>query len=127
MKLNYQNCSFQRPLPNLDCKLLAQNIRQFTRAKSLRTNEELDCSFGKSKEKDINITTKSHVIFEQVLQSIEKSRQALGILSEQAFESVHYDFLETWKLYKVSPDHKDYAQRLLDAVLNYKYYHIAGD
>ena len=106
---------------------LAQNIRQFTTAKSLRTNEELDCSFGKNKEKDINITTKSHVIFEHVLQSIEKSGQALGILSEQAFESVHYDFLETWKLYKVSPEHKDYAKRLLDAVVNYNSFHIADD
>ena len=82
---------------------------------------------GKDEEKDINVTTKAHVIFDHVVQNIERSGQPLGVLSEQSFESVHFDFLETWKRFKVSPEHKDYGQKLLDAVVNYNSLHISDD
>ena len=81
----------------------------------------------KNEEKDISVTIKAHVIFEHVVQNIEKTGQALGVLSEEAFESVHYDFLETWKRFKRTPEQKDYAQKLLDAVVNYNSFHISDD
>lgn len=82
---------------------------------------------AKDEEKQLSVTTKAHVIFTHVLQQIERTGQALGVLSEQAFESVHYDFLETWKRFKVPIDHKDYGQKLLDAVVNYNSFHISDD
>ena len=54
-------------------------------------------------------------------------RLTVGVLSEQAFESVHYDFLETWKRFKYPQDHKEYGQKLLDAVVNYNSFDISDD
>ena len=67
---------------------------------------------GKNEEKDLSVTIKAHCIFEHVAQNIERTGHSLGVLSEQAFESVHYDFLETWKRFKYPQDHKEYGQKL---------------
>ena len=82
---------------------------------------------GKNEEKDLSVTIKAHCIFEHVVQNIERTGHSLGVLSEQAFESVHYDFLETWKRFKYPQDHKEYGQKLLDAVINYNSFHISDD
>ena len=82
---------------------------------------------GKNEEKDLSVTTKAHCIFEHVVQNIERTGHALGVLSEQSFESVHYDFLETWKRFKYPQDHKEYGQQLLKAVVNYNSFHISDD
>ena len=49
------------------------------------------------------------------------------MLSEQSFESGHYDFLETWKRYKYPQDHEEYGQQWLRAVGNYNSFHILDD
>ena len=100
----------------------------FTRQELKILKEPLDLKpHAKDEEKQLSVTTKAHVIFTHVLQQIERTGQALGVLSEQAFESVHYDFLETWKRFKVPIDHKDYGQKLLNAVVNYNSFHISDD
>ena len=61
------------------------------------------------------------------VQNIKRSGHALDVLSEQSFESGHYDFLETWKRYKYPQDHEEYGQQLLRAVGNYNSFHILDD
>ena len=40
---------------------------------------------GKNDEKDLSVTIKAHCIFEHVIQNIERTGHALGVLSEQVF------------------------------------------
>ena len=42
-RLQSTETSSPRPIPDLDYKLLAQNVRQYTRAKSLRAGAKLEC------------------------------------------------------------------------------------
>ena len=41
----------------------------------------------------------------------------LAACTEQAFESCHHDFKVEWEKFSVSPDHPEYEQRLLEAVI----------
>ena len=106
-------------------KVLMEDVYK-ERIKKFETTYRL-LPHGKDEEKELSVTTKAHVIFEHVVQQIERTGQALGIFSEQAFESVHYDFLETWKRFKVTPEHKEYGQKLLAAVVNYNSFHISDN
>ena len=51
-------------------------------------------------------------------------RVGLAFFSEQAMESVHYDFSALWKKYKVAHQHEEYATMLHCAVCEYNSFHI---
>ena len=70
----------------------------------------------------ISITPKVHILTEHVPDFCKRHNKSLGLYSEQALESSHYDFLRNcWEnqSYKRSLGHKDYAQSLKSAVISY--------
>lgn len=72
----------------------------------------------------ISITPKVHVVFHHIEDFCSRQKDGLGFFSEQAMESVHFDFLTRWKNYKVSLNHLDYGQHLLKAVCSYNSHHL---
>ena len=62
---------------------------------------------------------------DHITEMIERTGKPLGFFSAQSFESCHYDFLETYKRYKVPENHKEYGIKLKNAVTNYNSYHIS--
>ena len=76
------------------------------------------------KKLGISVTPKIHCIFVHVPQFCDLKGVGLGFYSEQASESVHYDFKQTWNNYKVKENHPDFAKNLLKAVLKYNALHI---
>ena len=50
--------------------------------------------------------------------------QGLGLYSEQAGESIHYDFNVHLERFKVPFQHQLFSNRLAKAVMNYKSRHI---
>lgn len=73
---------------------------------------------------NISVTPKVHSIFFHVAHFCSKNQKGLGFFSEQATESAHHDFGETWKKYKVSNEHPEYKNRLLKAVRDYNSHHM---
>ena len=53
-----------------------------------------------------------------------EEKVGLGHFSEQSFESIHHDIKLLWDQMKVSADHPDYAQKLLDFCSIYMGRHI---
>lgn len=73
----------------------------------------------------ISVTPKVHAVFHHILEFCQVHGKGLGPWSEQASESVHYDFQETWTCFKVrSLDHPDYGNRLVKAVCTYNSRHL---
>lgn len=70
------------------------------------------------------VTPKMHAIFFHVEEFCGSTGNALGFYSEQAVESVHHDFNETWKKYKVLNSHPDYNKILFRAVCEYNSHHL---
>ena len=79
---------------------------------------------AKDPAKQLSVTIKVHCIFDHITEMIEHTGKALGIFSAHAFESVHYDFLQTYQRYKVPVDHKNYGKQLKNGTVNYNSYHI---
>ena len=100
------------------CKTYLTSISQFE-----ETYRKLPHS--KDAEKQLSVTIKAHAIFQHVPEMIKQTGRALGVFSAQAFESVHYDFIQTWKNFKVASTHEKYGQKLKEAIVNYDSYHIA--
>lgn len=75
-------------------------------------------------ELGIEVTPKVHAVFFHVKEFCEKNGLGLGFFSEQAMESVHFDFKSTWEINKVTIDHPDYPKKLLRAVCQYNSLHI---
>ena len=80
---------------------------------------------AKDPEKHLSVTIKAHCIFQHIPETIELTGKSLGIFSTQAFESVHYDFLETWKRFKYPESHEKYPNHLKKATVNYNSYHVS--
>ena len=73
----------------------------------------------------ISITPKVHAVFFHVEQFCDKKGIGLGFFSEQAMESVHYDFLKSsWEMNKVAANHPDHPKKLLRAVCSYNALHV---
>ena len=72
----------------------------------------------------ISITPKVHTVFFHVPEFCDRHQKGLGIFSEQASESVHSNFSDTWKRYKVSDIHSEYPSQLLRAVNCYNTSHL---
>ena len=79
---------------------------------------------AKDPAKQLSVTIKVHCIFDHITEMIEHTGKALGIFSAHAFESVHYDILQTYQRYKVPVDHKNYGKQLKNGTVNYNSYHI---
>lgn len=74
---------------------------------------------------DIGIPPKIHCILVHVPQFLaDKGGKGLGVWSEQASESVHYDFGNLWQSYKRSLCHADYESQLYRCVVTYNSRHI---
>ena len=73
---------------------------------------------------EIPVTTKVHTIFVHVAPFCRARGEGLGVVSEQAAESAHSDFLKTWRRYKVAPASPDYLPQMLRAVQAYNCRHI---
>ena len=73
----------------------------------------------------ISVTPKVHAVFYHVAEFCALKGMGLGPWSEQTGESVHHDFKETWKNFKVNDLEKDiYGEQLLKAVCKYNSQHI---
>ena len=73
---------------------------------------------------NISVTPKVHAVFYHIIDYCSEHKRGLGFYSEQAMESVHFDFLSTWSRYKVSPNHAEYDKQLLKAVCAYNSNHV---
>lgn len=72
----------------------------------------------------ISTTPKVHAVFFHVPYFCRKMDCGLGYYSEQAMESVHHDFKNTWVNYKVNGTHPDYNTKLLRAVREHNSRHV---
>ena len=74
---------------------------------------------------EISITPKVHAVFHHIKDFCSKTAKGLGVYSEQAMETVHFDFLQTWANYKVKNiTNENYDSRLLRAVCDYNSNHL---
>ena len=71
------------------------------------------------KDYKVTVTSKAHLVMSHVINQINTRHPGYGIgaMTEQSFESCHHAFKVEWLKTKVDPDHSDYAQRHLDAVV----------
>lgn len=69
-------------------------------------------------------SSKFHILRFHVKQFCDKTGQSLGVFGEQASESVHSDFTETWGRYRTPNTSKSYLRQLLSAVVDYNSGHL---
>ena len=71
------------------------------------------------KDYKVSVTSKAHLVMSHVIPQINTRHPGYGIgaMTEQSFESCHHAFKVEWLKTKVEPEHSDYAQRHLDAVV----------
>ena len=76
----------------------------------------------------LSVTLKLHVIFYHLLPALQNpilNGRGLGKVSGQAGESIHSEFKEIWKKYKInSIENKRYGENLLKAVIEFSSKHI---
>ena len=53
-------------------------------------------------------------------------KQGLGRFSEQAVESAHFEFKQTWERYKRLPNTADFAEQLFKASVAFNSLHLGG-
>lgn len=72
-----------------------------------------------NKDYKVSVTSKAHLVMSHVINQINTRHPGYGIgaMTEQSFESCHHAFKVEWLKTKVDPEHSDYAQRHLDAVV----------
>lgn len=73
---------------------------------------------------DISVTPKVHSVFFHIEEFCSKHHKGLGWYSEQAMESVHYEFKKVWEKHKVQETHQQYSKHLLKAVCGFNSSHI---
>ena len=68
---------------------------------------------------------KVHIIFEHVIQFVEKYEKGLGLFSEQGLENSHYEYSSFWvKSFKVPIKHPKYAEKKLQSIIMYNSLHL---
>lgn len=72
----------------------------------------------------ISITPKVHAVFYHVKDFCHEHQKALGYFSEQAMESVHFNFKTVWSKYEVKPNHSEFPTHLLKAVCEFNGLHL---
>lgn len=68
-------------------------------------------------ENGLKITPKLHILFEHVNQFLRGKTKGLGQYSEQAAESLHYEFGEFFKNYKSKADSPQKEQKARSAII----------
>lgn len=76
------------------------------------------------KEAELPNSSKFHILRFHVPQFCKIMRSALGKFSEQATETVHFDFSTTWDRVKVPESSDNYDNSLLHSVILYNSSHI---
>ena len=67
----------------------------------------------------INVTPKVHAVMHHISEFCEKTGRGLGPWSEQASESIHHDFKQTWQRFKINKtDHELYGKKSLASSIN---------
>lgn len=69
-------------------------------------------------------SSKFHILRFHVRQFCEDTGRSLGVYGEQASESVHSDFAETWARYQLPKTSKSYFEHLLRSVVDYNSGHV---
>ena len=74
----------------------------------------------------ITVTPKVHIIERHVAEFLKLKGEVagLGFWSEQSMESGHHDYKLEWEKVKVSPNHEEYGDRLLDTTVRYAGKHL---
>lgn len=72
----------------------------------------------------VSVTPKVHSVFYYIEEFCSKHGTALGFYSEQAMESVHYEFNTIWNKHKVDEDHPNYSMKLLQALCEFNGLHV---
>ena len=90
-------------------------------SKFLQSIEKLQTSYVDLK---ISVTPKVDAVFHHVKDFCSQRKMGLGYYSEQAMESVHFDFAAMWCNYCVHENHPDYEKRLFRAIIEYNSSHI---
>ena len=67
---------------------------------------------GTDPEKNLGVIIKAQCVFQHIPETIERTGKGLGVFSAAAFEHVHRDFIESWKIFIVYPTHPDYRKQL---------------
>ena len=80
-----------------------------------------DTQFDKLSISKIN---KIHAIVTHVPEFIKMTGKPLGIFSEQAMESVHHDFAETWRDYHRGEIAQTFHEQLHKCVVKYNSMHL---
>lgn len=113
-------------LKYVECFKNFQLVVQSCSSQNLDENYKLHIENFRSSYMDLNIsvTPKVHAIFFHVPYFCSKTKKGLAFYSEQAVESAHHDFAETWKKYTVSEEHSHYNDRLLKSMVEYNSRHI---
>lgn len=70
------------------------------------------------------MTPKIHVICKHVREFCLQTKRGLSFWGEQAVESVHHDFEEFWKNFKVLKSHENYDAKILRCVCAYNSSHL---
>lgn len=116
----------------LGCLKYVEVLRNFNKVVDDCFKVKLNPAFLDSIEKfkisylnlNISVTPKIHAVFHHVKEFCIEKKKGLGYYSEQAMESVHFDFNRIWSKYAVAEDHPDFDKRLLRAITEYNCSHI---
>lgn len=126
------NVDFLRSIGNLGC---LPYVQAFTDLKDVVHNcfgielrpdytSSLDSFRESYAALNISVTPKVHAIWFHVREFCEKHQEGLGFYSEQAGESLHHEFNERWKKFKVQVGHPEHDERLLRTVCEFNSHHM---
>ena len=119
--------------PPSQCKKFIKAFRSFNDVVASCYGKELNPNFHQHISKftrdymmlGINVTPKVHAVMHHVGEFCAITGCGLGPWSEQCGESVHHDFNETWKRFKVNDVERPvYAEQLLNCVMIYNSQHL---
>ena len=68
---------------------------------------------------NLTVSWKIHILVCHILPFVEHNNISLGNYAEQCGEDVHHKFKKTWVNYKRTIGHKNYAEKLKSAVVNF--------
>ncbi len=72
----------------------------------------------------ISITPKVHAVIMHVPEWCARKGKGLGLVSEQASESVHHDFRKKWEHFKVQENNPRFGNNLRNCIVHYNSSHI---
>lgn len=121
-----------RATPSLACLKYVQVLQDFKKVVQDCFGDTLNPTYITSIQKfgesydalGIATTPKVHAVRFHIEEFCEQSGRGLGFFAEQSVESLHYDFEQIWKRYKVAKVNKRFGDRLRRAVSEYNSLHL---